>query len=48
MRWVCWVVLLAAVPLFLAGCGGEKEKGRNRDKDRPQSADKTSQLTPRR
>jgi hypothetical protein len=46
MRRICWVVLLAAAPL-LAGCGGEKDKGKHKDKDRPQKADKTSLLAPR-
>jgi hypothetical protein len=46
MRRLSWVVLLA-VPLLLAGCGGEKDKGRNRDKDRPRSTDKTSWAMPR-
>jgi hypothetical protein len=45
MRWICWVLLLVAAPL-LAGCGGEKDKGKNKDKDRPQATDKTTRVTP--
>jgi len=43
MRRVCWVLLLLAGSLLLGGCGGEKDKGKNRDKDRPQSGDRSSQ-----
>jgi len=40
------VLLLLAGPLLLVGCGGEKDKGKNRDKDRPQSGDRSSQVKP--
>jgi len=49
IRLTCLVMLASVSLVFLAGCGGDKDKGRYRDKDRPRSTtDKTSLLTPRR
>ena len=37
-RWL--VLLLALLVLWPAGCGNEKEKGTNKDQDKPQPAEK--------
>ena len=35
-RWA-WTVILAGLLAVLTGCGSDKDKGKNRNKDRPTS-----------
>ena len=40
MKTVLSLFCVALLAALLAGCGGEKDRGRNRDKDKPHAADK--------
>ena len=35
-RWAALLLVMFAVVLGSTGCGGEREKGQNKDKDKPQ------------
>ena len=42
MRAFTWLLLFALTAVLMTGCRGERDKGKNRDGDRPKSAGRTS------
>jgi hypothetical protein len=44
-RWICIGLIL--LPLLLAGCSSERERGINRDAGRPKSGEEPKQAAPK-
>jgi hypothetical protein len=43
MRQFLWMLAVLVLSAALAGCGSDKERGQNRDKDKPQAAEPKGQ-----